>query len=553
MTRDDDDSPRWSSRPRADAGRDAARGRRGALGARVRRRARRRPEAGDRPRVLPGPVARRARATTSRQPLGTVKSWVRRGLERLKRASRAPASPGERDPPMNLGRPDRAARLDALAAAYALGTLGAARATTARPRRASATPWSPRRSARLGMAPRRAGRRRARHHAAAARLGRDPGSRLGLVRSAGDIGAHRGAPRGGRASRCGAAWRFAGFALAFALGVTMLAPRAERPFESVVVVLAGPDAKPALVATAERGSRYLTVKARRAGRPSPADRALELWMLPDGRPRCRWASSPRPGIDRVALRRAGGRRVPGHPGARRQPRAGRRLADRRADRAGPVLRRRRATLLTGVAGRTRPYSVSPSLALAEKEGPDANVRPFARSPAVGAPRTAAGSAATRRGRRPSTGTAIRPIVLPRRRDTVSDGDCPGSARRLTRRQRAARGLGAGLVLVQRPRRSTAGADRDFGHVRVGVAGDEPRTLAGLEVRRHGRRQGRASARSGRRRRRRKRCGGIGIRAVRVHGLSPGSVLVARSLDAASRQFRIQVPCAGRSPRCQVGS
>jgi len=99
-------------------------------------------------------------------------------------------------------------------------------------------------------------------------------------------------------------WRglaFAGFALAFALAITMLAPRGERPFESVVVVLAGPDAKPVLVATAERGSRYLTVKAVTPVEVA-RDRALELWMLPDGKPPLSLGLVPASGIDRVALR-----------------------------------------------------------------------------------------------------------------------------------------------------------------------------------------------------------------------------------------------------------
>jgi len=99
-------------------------------------------------------------------------------------------------------------------------------------------------------------------------------------------------------------WRglaFAGFALAFALGITMLAPRSERPFESVVVVLAGPDAKAVLVATAERGSRYLTVKAV-APVDLARDRSLELWMLPDGKPPLSLGLVPAAGIDRVAVR-----------------------------------------------------------------------------------------------------------------------------------------------------------------------------------------------------------------------------------------------------------
>ena len=94
---------------------------------------------------------------------------------------------------------------------------------------------------------------------------------------------------------------FAGFALAFALGVTMLAPRGERPFESVVVVFAGPDAKPALIATAERGSRHLTVKAL-ADVAIARDRSLELWMLPENRPPLSLGLVPASGIDRLAMR-----------------------------------------------------------------------------------------------------------------------------------------------------------------------------------------------------------------------------------------------------------
>ena len=105
-----------------------------------------------------------------------------------------------------------------------------------------------------------------------------------------------------------ALWRglaVAGFAIAFALGISLLAPRGERPFESVVVVLAGPDAKPALIATAERGSRFLTVKA--VGEVAIArDRSLELWMLPDGRPPQSLGLVPASGVDRVALRAPAG-------------------------------------------------------------------------------------------------------------------------------------------------------------------------------------------------------------------------------------------------------
>ena len=94
---------------------------------------------------------------------------------------------------------------------------------------------------------------------------------------------------------------FAGFALVFALGFTMLAPRGERPYESVVVVLAGPDGKPALIATAERGSRYLTVKAV-TDIAVARDRSLELWLLPDDKPPLSLGLVPASGIDRLAVR-----------------------------------------------------------------------------------------------------------------------------------------------------------------------------------------------------------------------------------------------------------
>ena len=92
----------------------------------------------------------------------------------------------------------------------------------------------------------------------------------------------------------------------------MLAPTSERPFESVVVVLAGPDAKPALVATAERGSRFLTVKAV-APVDLPSGRELELWMLPDGRAPVSMGLVPATGIDRLALRAPAGVALQGIP------------------------------------------------------------------------------------------------------------------------------------------------------------------------------------------------------------------------------------------------
>ncbi len=100
-----------------------------------------------------------------------------------------------------------------------------------------------------------------------------------------------------------ALWRglaFAGFALAFALGVTLFAPRSERLDERIVAVLAGQDAKPVLVAAADGSGRYLTVKTV-AAVDVPADRVLELWALPEGRDPWSLGRVPASGLARIPL------------------------------------------------------------------------------------------------------------------------------------------------------------------------------------------------------------------------------------------------------------
>jgi anti-sigma-K factor RskA len=98
-------------------------------------------------------------------------------------------------------------------------------------------------------------------------------------------------------------WRgltLAGFATALALALVVLTPPREAPIETIVVVLAGQDAKPVLVASADRAGRILTVKAI-APVQSGADRALELWALPaSGNPRS-LGLIPATGLVRLAL------------------------------------------------------------------------------------------------------------------------------------------------------------------------------------------------------------------------------------------------------------
>ncbi len=98
-------------------------------------------------------------------------------------------------------------------------------------------------------------------------------------------------------------WRaltLAGFATAMALSIVLLAPQPERPEQTLVAVLAGTDAKPVLIATADRTSRTLRIKVV-APVDIAADRTLQLWALPAaGNPRSLGLIAPS-GIVQIAL------------------------------------------------------------------------------------------------------------------------------------------------------------------------------------------------------------------------------------------------------------
>ena len=177
---------------------------------------------------------------------------------------------------MNLSRPDRRERLDRLAAEFALGTSTSrvrrrlsAIATRDRVVADALTEWE-RRLAVLADAvppvtppPRVWGR-------VAARLGLD-------VRSAAPEPPARWWGRVG-------VWRALtaiGFVATLALGVLQVARPPVPAAAPIVVVLAGSDAKPALIASALRNERFLTVKAVGSAGPAPG-RVFELWALPQG-------------------------------------------------------------------------------------------------------------------------------------------------------------------------------------------------------------------------------------------------------------------------------
>lgn len=103
-------------------------------------------------------------------------------------------------------------------------------------------------------------------------------------------------------------WRglaLTGFATAIALALVLLSPPLERPQATLVAVLAGQDAKPAFLASADRNGRLLTIKALAPLSPG-ADRSLQLWALPaTGNPRP-LGLVPASGIVQIALPVAAG-------------------------------------------------------------------------------------------------------------------------------------------------------------------------------------------------------------------------------------------------------
>jgi anti-sigma-K factor RskA len=197
---------------------------------------------------------------------------------------------------MDLRRPDRTERLDALAAEFALGTLpGRVRRRLARVARtdpvvaAAIAGWEFRLGALAEVVP---------GITPHPRVWDGIRARLGLASPEAAVSPER-APWWA-SLRLWQGLALASFAVAFALAVALLAPRGEAPQDAIVVVLAGPDAKPVLVASAERGARWLTVKSL-APVPLEAGRALELWALPEGRDPQSLGLIPASGIARVTL------------------------------------------------------------------------------------------------------------------------------------------------------------------------------------------------------------------------------------------------------------
>ena len=175
---------------------------------------------------------------------------------------------------MDLARSDRANRLDRLAAEYALGTLS--------PRARRHLAGIARRNAIVGEALRGWELRLASLGAAVPPVNPSPrvwngiAGRLGFAA----VNPDREAPWWSSLRL----WRglaIASTAAMLALGVVHFTAHIEPSGQSLVVVLAGGDARPALIATAAAGERSLTFKA--VGPLQVAsDRSLELWALPTG-------------------------------------------------------------------------------------------------------------------------------------------------------------------------------------------------------------------------------------------------------------------------------
>jgi anti-sigma-K factor RskA len=202
---------------------------------------------------------------------------------------------------MDLGRPDRRSRLDQLAGEYALGTLP----PRARRRLAAIA----RRDAVVAEALRAWELRLASLGSAVAPLTPPPRVWSGITNRLG-LGGAPAATRGWW-SRLDL-WRglaFASTLAAIALGIALITSRIEAPGPSLVVVLAGPDARPVLIATAAPGERALTLKAL-GPVDVPTGRVLELWALPEGAAPRSLGLLPAAGTGRMTLPEAALARIP---------------------------------------------------------------------------------------------------------------------------------------------------------------------------------------------------------------------------------------------------
>ncbi|MDQ2917762.1 MAG: anti-sigma factor [Casimicrobiaceae bacterium] len=174
---------------------------------------------------------------------------------------------------MNLSRPDRRERLDQLAAEFALGTSPprVRRRLTAIARRdrvvaTALSEWERRIAALAAGVP---------AVTPPARVWQQIVTRLGLDPD----GAPAASVKWWRSLGFWRAFATASFVVAVGLGVSEWQRTAEAPAAPLVVVLAGSDAKAALIATATRGQRYLTLKT--IGNAAPASgKVFELWALP---------------------------------------------------------------------------------------------------------------------------------------------------------------------------------------------------------------------------------------------------------------------------------
>ena len=197
---------------------------------------------------------------------------------------------------MDLAHPDRRSRLDELAAQYALGTLrGRARDRFVRAARSDPA---------VAAAMHEWEERLARFAEAAPAVTPPPRVWDGIATRLGLRGADAATAWWQRLGF----WR--GFALAsflasLVLSVVVLTGAPPVPGAALVVVLAGPDARPAMIATAARDEAVLTLKPVADVSPG-AGRTFELWALPDGAAPQSLGVIPSGGVARLALRAPSG-------------------------------------------------------------------------------------------------------------------------------------------------------------------------------------------------------------------------------------------------------